>query len=108
MSELRPKWGKERKFTAETARLRWRYNQEFRELEAKIEKISESLKWGDEHVLRKGTTNFFHENFDFVLDFCRTFYYLNDFLYGELHLSLVIKKIECSQMFTFLEISWTS
>jgi len=57
LSTLRQKWGQERLFSAETARLRWRYTKEFKELEGKIELITENLTWGGTHVLRKSDQN---------------------------------------------------
>ena len=51
LSGMRAEWGGKRKFSNETARMRNRYNAEYKELENQIEHISEGIQWGDAHVL---------------------------------------------------------
>jgi len=53
LSLMRAEWGKKRKFTSETARLRNVYMAEYRKLSENIENIADRIKWGAAHVLRK-------------------------------------------------------
>ena len=57
LSLMRMEWGKKRKFTSETSRMRNRYNAEYHELSEQIENISDGIKWGDAHVLSKGSNS---------------------------------------------------